>query len=295
MNAYSQRYEDYVRLIEQGLNNSMNILAGENISYDKPLVDAMRYSLLSGGKRLRPVLLLGAYATFRGDVETALPFAAGIEMIHTYSLIHDDLPCMDDDALRRGKPTNHIVFGEAMALLAGDALLNLAFEVMSACVHPYTLRVVNAIASRSGCRGMIAGQTADMVLSHQVPDKNKARYIHLHKTADLITAAVQGGLLLSGAPQKTLDAGERYGRHLGVAFQIVDDLLDLRGDVRKLGKEVHKDQMSGKITWPALAGEAQSEADAETEINLAVQAAEEIEGPAGFLGELARHTLKRVQ
>lgn len=295
MSEYSQRYEDFVRLIEERLTVTMDRLAAEISPYAKPLADAMRYSLLSGGKRLRPVLLLASHASVHEDVQAALPFAAGIEMIHTYSLIHDDLPCMDDDALRRGRPTNHMVFGEAVALLAGDALLNLAFEVMSASVHPHAPKALKAIASHSGSLGMIAGQTADMALSHQRPDRDKARYIHHHKTADLMTAAVLGGLILAGATQRVLDAGERYGRHLGVAFQIVDDLLDLRGEVKTLGKETHKDQALGKITWPALVGEAQSEADADAEISLAMQAAAEVEGPGGFLGELARRTLKRVQ
>lgn len=295
MSGFTQRYEGFVSLVEERLTVIMDRLAAESSPYVKPLVDAMRYSLLSGGKRLRPVLLLASYATFREDVETALSFAAGIEMIHTYSLIHDDLPCMDDDALRRGKPTNHILFGEAIALLAGDALLNLAFEEMSACDLPHALDALKTIAMRSGSRGMIAGQTADMALSFHSPNKEKARYIHLHKTADLLTAATLGGLVLSGAPQQALSAGERYGQHLGFAFQVVDDLLDLRGDVKTLGKETRKDQQLGKMTWPALAGEAQAEADAETETSLAVQAAVEIEGPGGFLGELAQRMLKRVQ
>jgi len=295
MSEYQKRYDAFVRLIEDYLTACMDRLVRESSPYAQPLTEAMRYSLLSGGKRLRPVLLLASHAAFKEEVTPALPFAAGVEMIHCYSLIHDDLPCMDDDALRRGQPTNHMVYGEAMALLAGDALLNLAFEEMSASGHEHALKAIAAVAGRSGSRGMIAGQTADIALSHQRPEKDKARYIHQHKTADLISAAVQAGLILAGAPEARLKAGERYARHLGVAFQIVDDLLDLRGDVKLLGKDTHKDQALGKITWPALVGEAQSQEDAATEIALAQQAAEEVEGPAGFLSELALNTLNRVQ
>ncbi len=295
MKGYQERYQAYAELTEKRLTDIMDALQAGSSPHAGKLAEAMRYSLLAGGKRLRPVMLLAAYAAFAPDVALALPFAAGLEMIHTYSLIHDDLPCMDDDALRRGKPTSHVVFGEAMALLAGDALLNLAFEVMGESGHPRGMQALHAIAARSGSRGMIAGQAADISLSHQAPDQEKARYIHLHKTADLFCAAIEAGLLLAGAPPSALDAGKRYARHLGIAFQIVDDLLDLRGDVAVLGKETHKDQELGKITWPALVGEAQSEKDARAEIGQAAEAAGELEGPGGFLGELALRTLNRVQ
>lgn len=295
MSGFEAQFRAYAALTEKHLEDSIGVLEKSSKDYALPVVNAMRYSLLSGGKRLRPVLLLAAYSILQKDTETALPFAAGLEMIHTYSLIHDDLPAMDDDALRRGKPTNHMVFGEAIALLAGDALLNLAFEMMGASEAPLALKALHAIAVRSGSRGMIAGQTADITLSHQRPDQDKVSYIHLHKTADMFCAAVLAGLILAGASARQLDAGERYARHLGIAFQIVDDLLDLKGDAAVLGKETHKDQEQGKLTWPALFGIKKSEEDAGREIALAIKAAEELEGPGGFLGELARRTLNRVQ
>ena len=295
MSGYQQLYQRYQDLVESYLERRMDQLAQDSAEYAMPLIKAMRYSLLSGGKRLRPVLLLASYGVFRQDLETALPFAAGLEMIHTYSLIHDDLPCMDDDALRRGKPTNHVVHGEALALLAGDALLNLAFEIMSESEHSQAIKALHNIAARSGSRGMIAGQTADITLSHQEPTLDKVTYIHQHKTADLFHGAVMSGLILAEASSMILDAGEQYARHLGLSFQMVDDLLDLEGDAALLGKDTNKDEEQGKLTWPALRGIAQAREDAAAEIRKAVQAAEEIEGPGGFLAELARRALKRVQ
>ena len=295
MSGYQQLYQRYQDLVESYLERRMDQLAQDSAEYAMPLIKAMRYSLLSGGKRLRPVLLLASYGVFKQDLETALPFAAGLEMIHTYSLIHDDLPCMDDDALRRGKPTNHVVHGEALALLAGDALLNLAFEIMSESQHPQAIKALHNIAARAGSRGMIAGQTADITLSHQEPTLDKVTYIHQHKTADLFHGAVLSGLILVEASSKILDVGEQYARHLGLSFQMVDDLLDLEGDAALLGKDTNKDEEQGKLTWPALRGIDRAREDAAAEIGKAVQAAEEIEGPGGFLAELARRALKRVQ
>ncbi len=295
MSGYQQLYQRYQDLVEAYLERCMDQLAQDSAEYAMPLIKAMRYSLLSGGKRLRPVLLLASYGVFKQDLEKALPFAAGLEMIHTYSLIHDDLPCMDDDALRRGKPTSHVVYGEALALLAGDALLNLAFEIMSQSEHPQAIKALHNIAARAGSRGMIAGQTADITLSHQEPTLDKVTYIHQHKTADLFHGAVLSGLILVEASSKILDVGEQYARHLGLSFQMVDDLLDLEGDAALLGKDTNKDQEQGKLTWPALRGIAQAREDAAAEIGKAVKAAEEIEGPGGFLAELARRALKRVQ
>ena len=180
----------------------------------QPLRSAMRYSLLLPGKRIRPVLLLAAYHLLRDDWQEAVPFACALEMIHTYSLIHDDLPAMDDDALRRGKPTNHRVYGEAMAILAGDGLLNLAYETMLAA--PLTqkaperaLPAIREMAERAGVRGMVAGQVLDVTMEGQTPRKDIVRYIHLHKTADLLTAPLTAGLMLAGADEAQLELGRR--------------------------------------------------------------------------------------
>lgn len=264
----------------------------------QPLRSAMRYSLLLPGKRLRPVLLLAAYHLVSNDWERALPFACAMEMIHTYSLIHDDLPAMDDDALRRGKPTNHRVFGEAVAILAGDGLLNLAYETMLsspiAAERPeWALRAAGEIARRAGVCGMIAGQTADVTLEGHTPTAESVRYIHLHKTADLLTAPVVAGLTLAGATEAQLDAGRVYGRGIGLAFQIVDDLLDLEGDVQLMGKETGMDAQRGKQTWPAAFGVERSRRDAAEAVELAVQALSSFGERGAYLCELARKTLVR--
>lgn len=264
----------------------------------QPLRSAMRYSLLLPGKRIRPALLLAAYRLLKEDWESVLPFACALEMIHTYSLIHDDLPAMDNDALRRGKPTNHRVYGENMAILAGDGLLNMAYEIMLespfAEQHPAeTLRAIREIAYRAGVRGMIAGQTLDVKLEGRAPSRESVRYIHLHKTADLLTAPITAGLMLAGATEKQLEAGRTYGRGLGLAFQIEDDLLDLEGDVAALGKEIGMDAARGKMTWPVVCGVEQARADAQTAVEEAASAMALFGEKGEKLSELARQTLVR--
>ena len=264
----------------------------------QPLRSAMRYSLLLPGKRLRPCLLLAAYHLLRDDWETVLPFACALEMIHTYSLVHDDLPAMDDDALRRGKPTNHRVYGEDMAILAGDGLLNMAYETMLeapyAQKHPAeAMRAMREIACRAGVRGMVAGQTLDVKLEGHTPSFESVRYIHLHKTADLLTAPVVAGLMLAGATEEQLNAGRAYGRGLGLAFQIIDDLLDLEGDVASLGKETGMDAQRGKMTWPAVRGVEQARADAAEAVRSAVDAMRIFGARGQKLADLANESLVR--
>ncbi|MEG2604275.1 MAG: polyprenyl synthetase family protein [Clostridia bacterium] len=264
----------------------------------QPLRSAMRYSLLLPGKRLRPVLLLAAYHLLCEDWESVLPFACALEMIHTYSLIHDDLPALDNDALRRGQPTNHRVFGEGMAILAGDGLLNMAYETMlcapAALREPArALRAVREIAMRAGVRGMIAGQTLDVKLEGQPPTQESVRYIHLHKTADLLTAPITAGLILAGADEEQLQAGRVYGQGIGLAFQIVDDLLDLEGDAQTLGKATGMDAQRGKMTWPAVYGVQRAHADARRAVEQALDALSAFGARAEFLRELAEQTLVR--
>lgn len=259
------------------------------------LRDAMQYSLLSGGKRLRGCLLIAACEMAGGDGEAALPFACALEMIHAYSLIHDDLPAMDNDTLRRGKPTNHVVYGEAMAILAGDGLLTHAFEIMASSSHPRALAALGEIARAAGVSGMLAGQTLDITLEGREAKREWVEKIHLGKTAALLTAPITAGLMLAGAEEKLLHAGREYGRHLGLAFQIVDDILDLEGDAALMGKTLGKDQAEGKQTWPACVGLAQARADAEAHIHAAVSALLPFGEGAAFLRELAVSTLHRVQ
>jgi len=227
------------------------------------LADAMRYSLEVGGKRLRPSLLLASCEFAGGSIEEALPYALALEYIHTYSLIHDDLPAMDNDDLRRGKPTNHKVYGEAMAILAGDGLLSTAAEIVTGKPLEYYsnpvkmknhIRAAHEIMSRAGARGMIAGQTADIKGEKLEPTAELIRYIELHKTADLITAPVRAGLMIAGADDVMLERFTLYARDVGVAFQILDDILDIEGDQALLGKTLGKDAEQGKCNYAYVHG-----------------------------------------
>lgn len=224
------------------------------------LYQAIRYSLLDGGKRIRPLLVIAAAEAVGGRCASALPFACAVEMIHAYSLIHDDLPAMDDDRLRRGKPTNHLVFGEALAILAGDALLTEAFRVIS---EPATHRrvspkrallAVNTIAAAAGARGMVGGQVADIEAEGEAPTLPVVEFIHRHKTGALILAAVRVGALVGRARPSSLRCLSGYGECLGLAFQIADDVLDARGAPAQTGKESGGDARRGKATYVSVVG-----------------------------------------
>ena len=252
------------------------VLAGQLRSFKEipaGLLEAMEYSLLAGGKRLRPALLLMACDMAGGSVGDALPFACALEMIHTYSLIHDDLPAMDNDDLRRGRPTSHKAFGEDVAILAGDGLLSAAMELMlrAACAMDDLrgARAAHAIARRAGVTGMVAGQFVDVTQEGTTPTEDTVSYIHAHKTADLLTAPMEAGLMLAGAPVEQVCAGTAYGYHLGMAFQMVDDLLDVVGDAAALGKNTGMDAALGKLTWVALRGVEETRRDAAEHIRLA--------------------------
>ncbi len=264
-----------------------------------PLWEAMSYSLEAGGKRIRPVLLLAACETAGGDSAEALPFACALEMIHTYSLIHDDLPAMDNDDLRRGQPTNHKVFGENVAILAGDGLLNAAAELMAAsAVKMGDLRGIRAmeiIMRHAGVTGMIAGQSEDVTSEGQEPKEDIVRYIHEHKTADLLEAAVEAGLALAGAEDEEIAAGYDYALHLGLAFQMTDDLLDVTGSADRLGKSTGKDQEQNKMTWVALKGVEGTAEDADKEIKLAKEALEKLPWDTGIFAAFADSLRNRAQ
>jgi len=222
---------------------------------------AMRYSVLAGGKRLRPLLCLAAAEAVGGAPATGddlLRVAAAIELLHTYTLIHDDLPAMDNDALRRGRPTCHIVFGEATAILAGDALLTRAFELLGRFNRPPPAatggRLTAELAAAAGSRGVVGGQSADMAAEGRPPTAARLRFIHRHKTGDLIRAAARLGALATGADTRRLAALSRYADHLGLAFQIRDDLLNATSRPETLGKAAGSDAARGKCTWVALHG-----------------------------------------
>ena len=226
---------------------------------------AMRYSVFAGGKRLRPVLSLAAAEACGEDPEAALPMACAVECIHTYSLIHDDLPCMDDDDLRRGKPTSHKVYGEGIAVLAGDALLTVAFEILAAA--PPTPRypaseMIAELAEAAGSRRLIAGQVMDLESEGKPATRRQLEAIHSNKTAALLTAALRLGGMSANATPRRLDALTRFGRALGLAFQIIDDILDVTQSSEKLGKSAGKDVAAAKATYPSVIGLEESRREA---------------------------------
>lgn len=223
----------------------------------KSILDSMRYSVFAGGKRIRPVLMMAAYELFDGNSKKIMPFACALEMIHTYSLIHDDLPAMDNSDLRRGQKTNHIVYGEALAVLAGDALLNYAFETMLTAKDIEPSKVLEAslyIAKCSGVNGMIGGQVIDIESEDKVIDKDTLYALHTKKTAALIRTALICGAICAGADENDIKKLEEYAINLGLAFQIKDDILDIEGDSKILGKPTGGDKELNKNTYVSLYG-----------------------------------------
>ena len=274
-------------------------LPGEN-ERPESLHKAMRYSIFAGGKRVRPVLMLAACEAVGGALEKAMPAACAMEMIHTYSLIHDDLPAMDDDDFRRGRPTNHKVFGEAIAILAGDGLLTEAFKLMAnpafaAGVDPAArLAVISEIATCAGSYGMVGGQVVDME-SEGKPgmDLPTVQYIHTHKTGALIKASVVAGALLGGADDRQLAAIRRYGEAAGLAFQIADDILDIEGTTEEIGKDAGSDEARGKATYPAVMGLAAAKQEAQAMMDEAMNALSIFGSEADPLREIAKYIVER--
>jgi geranylgeranyl diphosphate synthase type II len=267
-----------------------------------PLADhikAMRYSLFAGGKRIRPILALAAAEALHAETDPLLPVACALECIHTYSLIHDDLPAMDNDDLRRGKPTCHVVFGEAAAILAGDGLLSFAFELLS---HPDArqsispedqLRMIRLIAHAIGPVGMVGGQSLDLAAEGQTIPFEQLRLIHGYKTGALITASVQAGAIFGRGDEKQFAALSRYGIQIGLAFQIVDDLLDVEGSTEDLGKTAGADAQRNKATYPAFFGVAKTKIMAKEAVDEAVAALEVFDAQAEPLRALARYIYER--
>ncbi len=278
------------------------------------LRESMAYSLLAGGKRLRPILVLLTCEACGGSTDTALPAACSIEMVHTYSLIHDDLPAMDDDDYRRGRLTNHKVYGEAMAILAGDALLTLAFEVIASEVQPGAVAAACCadLAAAAGWCGMVGGQVADLEAEKQLETQaaiisgdrqgirtdssaslSQLEAIHRRKTGRLLCSAVTLGARIAQVDKELLKRLEEFGKRVGLAFQIADDLLDVTGDATKLGKNVGKDAALGKMTYPALLGVEGSRRKADDLISEACRLLEPLGDRAGPLADLARFVTKR--
>ncbi|MDO4544827.1 MAG: polyprenyl synthetase family protein [Bacillota bacterium] len=291
MKEYS--FDDYKNIIEEHIMDFIPDVDHKSIT----LYESMKYSLSSGGKRIRPVLLLATCDFCGGKIEEALPYACAIEYIHTYSLIHDDLPCMDNDDLRRGQPTNHKVYGDAMATLAGDGLQSAAFEVMNRDMLLYfdeenalkrRIRAAYEISKGAGCRGMVAGQVADMEAEDKSCSKEMLDYIHITKSGALIIAAVKAGAQLGSAGDELLSDLTVYAENLGLAFQICDDILDVEGQEEEMGKKAGMDTVNKKATYPALYGLEESKKRLNQLTDTAIGALEQYYDNAEVLTKLAK-------
>ena len=282
------------------IDERMTGLLPQGKAYPESIHEAMRYSLLAGGKRLRPVLVMAASEAVGGDRHSVLPFAVAAEMIHTYTLIHDDLPALDTDDLRRGKPTNHKVFGEATAILAGDALLTQAFIVMTRAAGMESippdciLKATHEMAGALGSTGMIGGQVVDLESEGQPITAETLEYIHIYKTGFLIRACIRCGGILSQATAGQLNSLSRFGAHIGLAFQIIDDILDITGDQEKLGKDIGSDLTKDKATYPALYGLEESKRKAEELVEQSINCLKEFDDRADPLREIARFFVQRT-
>ena len=290
---YEQKMQEDIQQINKTLDR---LLPFRGEPYDT-VIEAMRYSVMNAGKRIRPVLVLEFCRQYGGDIEDALPFACAVEMIHCYSLIHDDLPCMDDDDLRRGKPSCHKQFGEALALLAGDALLTGALEAMAASplagTHPErAVRAIRELAYFSGTDGMVGGQVIDLAIEGQEVAEPLLHQMHRMKTAAIIKAACRMGVICAGAGEDALELAGQYGEYLGLAFQIVDDILDVTADEQVLGKPVHSDQENHKTTYITLFGMDRARELAEDYTEKALEVARRCPDGA-FLEELIHALLVR--
>lgn len=282
-------------IVEQALQDVM--LKPEGLLAEH--ITAMSYSLFAGGKRIRPILCIAAAEALDTDPTDLLPVAASLEFIHTYSLIHDDLPAMDNDDLRRGKPTSHIVHGEAEAILAGDGLLTMAFELLSSPDLSHRLdatkqiRLIHILASASGPRGMVGGQAIDIASEGKDIPFDTLRSLHRCKTGALITAAVQMGAVLGNADQGQFEAFTDYGKNIGLAFQIVDDLLDVEGTTEQLGKKTGSDAELKKATYPAFFGIEETKEKAKAAVADAIAALKSFDNKADPLREIANYIYYR--
>ncbi len=295
MSNFNRKFDEYRKLIDDSL---MNYLDAPDFE-EKRVYEAMAYAFTGGGKRIRPLLALEFCRLCGGNVVDALPFACAVEMIHCYSLVHDDLPCMDDDALRRGKPSCHVAFGEAYALLAGDGLLTLAFETMlkkyddSAVLPQNAARAALELAKQAGHCGMIGGQTVDIASEGKSISLDTLRLMHSMKTGALISAACKIGCIVAGADEEKIASAENYAKNIGLAFQITDDVLDAIGDTEQLGKTVGSDESKNKTTFVTLLGVEKSLEKADELTQMAKGELKIFGEDSEFLCELADYLAKR--
>ena len=292
-------FEHYLRDRKKIVDEALDRYLPDERNLPESIFRAIRYSIFAGGKRIRPILCLAAAEAVGGRIEEALPFACAIELIHTYSLIHDDLPSMDNDDLRRGKPTSHKVFGEGIAILAGDALLTEAFHLMSmrdgtGGVNPEAcLEVICEVSRAAGHFGMIGGQVVDILSQGQKVDRETLSYIHTHKTGAMILASVRAGAIIGGADAACRDFLSAYGENIGLAFQIADDILDVEGNCELIGKDTGVDESLQKATYPALLGIDYSKQEAKRLIADALEALSSLDHRADPLRHIARYIIQR--
>ena len=284
-------WEDRMQLV----NEHLEIELKNTPTIDEKVFEAAQYSLMAGGKRLRPILLMAAADAVAGNGKNFLPVACALEMIHTYSLIHDDLPAMDDDDYRRGKLTNHKVFGEATAILAGDALLTHAFDVVTRQDAPaeILIEVIREISTAAGIGGMIGGQSIDLQCAGKKIGMTQLRKMHLGKTGALFRASVRAGAILAGASKDKLIALTKYAENFGLAFQITDDILDVVGDAANLGKSTGSDARKGKATYVALMTPDEAKSLAELTVETALDSLQLFGDEADFLRDLVGYLIKR--
>lgn len=284
---------EYIAMINKAMDEYL--VLPETQIQSLPVLEAMRYSALDGGKRVRPVMTLAFCALCGGNADVALPFACAVEMIHTYSLVHDDLPCMDNDTVRRGKPTNHVAFGEATALLAGDGLLTKAFEVIAKAdaAAPQAVKAIALLAELAGTEGMVGGQCIDLASEGKQADVETLRQMDMGKTVALISAACQLGCVAAGADENALRAAKQYAGGVGMAFQIRDDILGMAGDSSVLGKTVGLDTQSDKSNYVRLLGVEKAQELVETYTAEALKALSMFSGNTIFLRELALSLVNR--
>lgn len=289
--------KDYIKSRRELVDSYLKkYFAGEFLP--ERLYESVTYSLFAGGKRIRPVLAIASFEACGGKAEDILPQASAIELIHTYSLIHDDLPAMDDDATRRGKPTNHKVFGEAIAILAGDALLTEAFVMFTEGERfsPYAVKeAIRILADAAGPRGMVGGQAEDILSERKEPDPGTVHFIHTHKTGALICASVRIAPILAGSSHEIIESLGLYGEKTGLAFQIVDDVLDVTGNANSLGKKTGADSEKGKMTYPAIYGIERSKAAANELVEEALSAIDFMGDGADPLRSIAKYLVQRTR
>ena len=268
-------FKELMEFDKQIVEKYMDELLSINVIYEKKLIESMKYSVQAGGKRLRPILFLETIKLLNKNPFDFIEIACAIEMIHTYSLIHDDLPAMDNDSLRRGKPTNHVVFGEATAILAGDGLLNLAHEIMIAFVSnkltKNNINGINIISKAAGINGMIAGQAVDIESEGKSIDIDTMKFIHSNKTGALIEASIVAAAVMSDADDTRIAALKTYAKYIGLAFQVTDDILDIEGNEAELGKKIGSDELNDKATYPKYFGLEKSKEYAKNTITNAIE------------------------